>query len=273
MSVIQNIETIKTRMKDAWNAGDYGKFATYMEPGAFEILKGWNIQPGCSLLDVACGAGQISILASRAGVDVTGVDIAPNTIASARARATREGLDTRFDEGDAESLPYADDSFDVVTTLVGAMFAPQPEKVAREFVRVCKPGGRMLMVNWTPEGFVGQMFKTLSKYVPPPSDVPPPVLWGNEEIVKERFGKSVSHIILTKKIYPLWDYPFGVPEVVQFFFDNYGPMNKAINALDKTAGESLRKDLENVFSDFNVAENGTTTLFSEYLEVDAFKQQ
>jgi SAM-dependent methyltransferase len=273
MRVIQNIETIKTRMRDAWNAGDYSKFATYMEPGALEILKGWHIQPGCSMLDVACGAGQISILASRAGVDVTGIDIAPNTIASARARSAREGLDARFVEGDAESLPYADESFDVVTTLVGAMFAPQPEKVAREFIRVCKPGGRMLMVNWTPEGFVGQMFKTLGRYVPPPSDVPSPLLWGNEEVVKERFGNSVSHIILTKKIYPLWDYPFDVPEVVQFFFDNYGPMNKAINALDVAGGENLRKDLERVFSEFNIAENGTTTLFSEYLEVDAFKKQ
>jgi ubiquinone/menaquinone biosynthesis C-methylase UbiE len=272
MSVIQNIETIKTKMKDAWNAGDYGRFATYMEPGASEILKGWHLPPGCSMLDVACGAGQISILASRAGINVTGVDIAPNSIDSARARAESEGLDAKFDEGDAESLPYADETFDVVTTLVGAMFAPQPEKVAREFVRVCKPGGRMLMVNWTPEGFVGQMFKTLGRHVPPPSDVPPPVLWGNEEIVKERFGKSVSHIILTKKIYPLWDYPFDVPEVVQFFFDNYGPMHKAINALDNEGGKSLRKDLEKLFSDFNIAENGTTTLFAEYLEVDAVKK-
>lgn len=273
MKTIQNIETIKTRMKDAWNAGDYGKFATYMEPGAHVILKGWRIQPGCGMLDVACGAGQISILASRAGVKVTGVDIAPNSIDFARARAMKEGLDARFDEGDAECLPYAENSFDVVATIVGAMFAPQPDKVASEFVRVCRPGGRMLMVNWTPEGFVGQMFKTLSKYVPPPSDVPPPVLWGNEEIVKERFGKSVSHIILTKKIYPLWNYPFEVPEVVQFFFDNYGPMHKAINALDEEKGKALRKDLENLFSEFNIAAyGGTTTLHGEYLEVDAVKK-
>ena len=273
MSVIPNIDTIKSRMRDAWNAGDYGKFATYMEPGALEILKGWRIPQGLSLLDVACGAGQISIHASMAGIDVTGVDIAPNSLAFARGRAGREGLDAKFDEGDAECLPYPDGSFDVVATLVGAMFAPQPEKAAREFIRVCKPGGRMLMVNWTPEGFVGQMFKTLGRYVPPPSDVPSPLLWGNEEVVKERFGNSVSHIILTKKFYPLWDYPFDVPEVVQFFFDNYGPMNKAINALDEAGGENLRKDLERVFSDFNIAENGTTTLFGEYLEVDALKKQ
>jgi len=272
MTVIQNIEAIKSRMKDAWNAGDYGRFATYMEPGAREILKGWRIAPGLSMLDVACGAGQISIPASEAGVKVTGVDIAPNSIAFARQRAASSGLDARFDEGDAESLQYADETFDVVATIVGAMFAPQPEKVAGEFIRVCKPGGRMLMVNWTSEGFVGQMFKTLGKYVPPPSDVPSPVLWGNEEMVKERFGKSVSHIILTKKIYPMWDYPFEVSEVVQFFFDNYGPMNKAINALDEEKGKSLRKDLEKLFSDFNVAENGTTTLFGEFLEVDAIKK-
>jgi ubiquinone/menaquinone biosynthesis C-methylase UbiE len=155
-----------------------------------------------------------------AGINASGVDIAsidcgrPGTRKKGRARC-------EFDEGDAESLPYADECFDVVATLVGAMFAPQPEKVAQEFIRVCKPGGRMLMVNWTPEGFVGQMFKTLGRYVPPPSDVPSPLLWGNEEVVKERFGYSVSHMILTKKIYPLWDYPFDVPEVVQFFFDNW----------------------------------------------------
>ena len=116
------------------------------------------------------------------------------------------------------------------------------------------------------------MFKTLGKYVPPPSGVPSPLLWGNEEVVKERFGHSVSHMILTKRIYPLWDYPFDVPEVVQFFFDNYGPMNRAMHVLDRAGGKSLRTDLEKLFSEFNVAENGTTTLFGEYLEVDALKK-
>jgi len=272
MSTIQNIDTIKSRMKDTWNAGDYGKFATYMEPGALEILKGWGISQGQSLLDVACGAGQISIPASRSGVKVTGVDIAANWIAVARARVRSEGLDAKFDEGDAECLQYPNGSFDVVATVVGAMFAPQPDKVATEFIRVCKPGGRMLMVNWTPEGFVGQMFKTIGKHLPPPSDVPSPLLWGNEEIVKERFGNAASHIILTKKIYPLWHYPFDVPEVVQFFFDNYGPAKRALQALGEEGCKPLRKDLEKVFSDFNIAKDGTTTLFGEYLEVDALKK-
>jgi ubiquinone/menaquinone biosynthesis C-methylase UbiE len=259
-------------MKDAWNAGNYGRFATYMEPGAVEILNGWGILRDQSMLDVACGAGQISIPAARSGVKVTGIDIAPNSIDFARSRVGSEGLDAVFDEGDAENMPYKESSFDVVATIVGAMFAAQPDKVSAEFIRVCKPGGRILMVNWTPEGFVGQMFKTIGKYVPPPSDVPSPLLWGNEQIVKERFGSAVSHIILTKKIYPLWNYPFDVPEVVQFFFDNYGPMEKAFQALDEQGRKSLRKDLEEVFSEFNIARNGTTSLYGEYLEVDALKK-
>lgn len=272
MSTIQNIDVIKSKMKAAWNAGDYGKFATYMEPGAVEILRGWGIRPGETMLDVACGTGQISIPASRNGVKVTGIDIAPNSIEFARSRASREGLDARFEVGDAENLPYWNESFDVVATIVGAMFAPQAERVAREFVRVCRPGGRMLMINWTPEGFVGQMFKTIGKYAPPPSDVASPLLWGNEEIVKERFGDAVSHVILTKRIYPLWSYPFEVPEVVQFFFENYGPMEKALQSLDKESGRSLRADLEKLFSDYNVAKDGTTTLYSEYLEVEAVRK-
>lgn len=272
MSTIQNIETIKSRMRDTWNSGDYGRFATYMEPGALKILKGWAISRGQSLLDVACGTGQISIPASRSGVKVTGIDIAINWIAVARACARSEGLDAKFDEGDAENLLYPNGSFDVIATVVGAMFAPQPDKVAAELIRVCKPGGRILMVNWTPEGFVGQMLKTIGKHLPPPSDVPSPLLWGNEEIVKERFGNNVSHIILTKKIYPLWHYPFDVPEVVQFFFNNYGPAKKALQALGEEGGKSLRKELEQVFSDFNIAKDGTTTLYGEYLEVDASKK-
>jgi SAM-dependent methyltransferase len=272
MNTIQNIDVIKSKMKAAWNGGNYGKFATYMEPGAVEILNGWRISPGETMLDIACGAGQISIPASRAGVKVTGIDIAPNSIEFACGRAAKEGLDIRFELGDAESLPYQDGSFDVVATIVGAMFAAQPDRVTSEFLRVCRPGGRMLMVNWTPEGFVGQMFKIIGRYVPPPSSVPSPLLWGNEEIVKERFGDAVTHIILTKKIYPLWSYPFDVSEVVQFFFDNYGPMEKALQALDEEGGQSLRRDLERVFSDHNIAKDETTSLYGEYLEVEAVKK-
>src|SRR5215216_3438892 len=144
------MEAVKAKMKANWMAGDYATFAHYMEPGALKLLAGWKIPAGVRLLDVACGAGQIAIPAARAGVQATGLDIAPNWIEQARARASAEGLTAQFDEGDAEQLPYDDASFDVVVSLVGAMFAPRPDRVAAEFVRVCRPKGRIIMANWTP---------------------------------------------------------------------------------------------------------------------------
>jgi ubiquinone/menaquinone biosynthesis C-methylase UbiE len=155
---------------------------------------------------VACGAGQISIPAARAGARVTGVDIATNSIEQARARAQDEGLDARFEEGDAEMLPYEDASFDLVVSLIGAMFAPRPERVAAELVRVCRPGGRIVMANWTPEGFVGQMFKIIGKHVPPPALMSSPLLWGDEATVRERLSDGVAELHVTKRQYPFY-YP------------------------------------------------------------------
>jgi ubiquinone/menaquinone biosynthesis C-methylase UbiE len=271
---IPQIDTIKTRMKATWSAGDYGTFDQYMAPGAQEILSSWRIPRGARLLDVGCGAGQIAIHAARAGVQATGVDIAANWVAQARARAAAEGLPAKFDEGDAENLPYPDASFDVVASMVGAMFAPRPELVAAELTRVCRPGGRILMVNWTPAGMVGQMFKAIGKHVPPPPGVPPASLWGDEATVTERFGANVKDLKLTKRFYPAWHYPLAVPQVVEFFRHNYGPINRAFAALDVGKQEQLRYDLEQVFTAHNIASVssvGTTLLKSEYLDVSAVR--
>lgn len=232
-----------------------------------EILAGWEIAPGSRLLDVGCGTGQIAIPAARAGVDVTGIDIASNWIDVARARAAAEGLNATFDVGDAEQLPYPDASFDVVISMVGAMFAPQADRVALELLRVCKPGGRVLMVNWTPTGMVGQMFKAIGKHVPPPAGVAPATLWGDEATVRERFGNGIRSVEMTRKIYPSFNYPFAVPEVVEFFRKYYGPMQKAFAALDADDQQTLRHDLEQVFAAHNASANGATALRSEYLEV------
>jgi ubiquinone/menaquinone biosynthesis C-methylase UbiE len=264
-----DMETIKTRMKATWMSGDYGTFAKYMEPGALEILASWQIQPGSKMLDVGCGAGQIAIPAARTGVNVTGVDIATNSLEQARARAATEGLKVQFDEGDAEQLPYPDASFDTVVSLIGAMFAPRPEKVAAEMVRVCQRGGRILMANWTPTSFVGQMFKAVGKHVPPPQGVPSAMLWGDEVTVKERFKDGIQDLKLTKRMYPAWSYPFAVPEVVEFFRQNYGPTQRAFAALEPDKQALLRHDLEQAFSAHNRATDGTTTLEGEYLEVIA----
>jgi len=267
------MQALKTKLKTTWNSGDYGTFAKYMEPGALQLLSEWKIPAGAHLLDVACGAGQIAIPAARAGIHATGVDIAGNWIEQARARATAEGLTAQFDEGDAEQLPYPDASFDVVVSVVGAMFAPRPELVAAELVRVCRPGGRIIMVNWTPPGFVGQMFKVISKHVPPAPGMPSAVLWGDEATVRARLQEGIKDLKLTRRIYPLFDYPFSVADVVEFFRQNYGPVHRAFAALNPESQATLRKDLEDVFSTFNRSTDGTTSLESEYLEVIAVRQR
>src|SRR6185369_11554241 len=162
------LETLKSRLKATWSAGDFGQIAKATAAGAAEFIERLHLQPGAKVLDVACGSGNLALPAARAGAIVTGVDIAPNLIKQARENAEREGLKIQFDEGDAEALPYDDASFDAVVTMFGAMFAPRPELVASELKRVCRPGGFIAMANWTPNGFIGQMFKITSSLVPPP---------------------------------------------------------------------------------------------------------
>ena len=265
------MEAIKTRLKATWMSGDYGLFATYLEPGALEFFSRIPIEPGMRILDVACGAGQISIPAARAGAKVTGIDIAANLIEQARARAQAENLDARFDEGDAEMLPYEDSSFDLVISLIGAMFAPRPELVAAELKRVCRPGGRIIMANWTPSGFVGQMFRIHGKHVPPPAIVPPPVKWGDEETVRERLQDGTSHLKLNRRLYP-FQFPFPPAELVEFWRTYYGPTLKAFAALDDGKQSALRQDLEALWAEHNSSNNGTTFVQAEYLEVIAIRQ-
>lgn len=265
------MEALKTRLKATWMSGDYGYFARYLETGALEFLSRIPIEPGMRILDVACGAGQLSIPAARAGAKVTGIDIAANLIGQARARAQAEHLDAHFDEGDAEMLPYDDNSFDLVISLIGAMFAPRPDLVAAELKRVCRPGGKIIMANWTPSGFVGQMFKTQGQHVPPPAIMPPPVKWGDEETARERFKDGVSHLKLSRRMYP-FRFPFPSSAVVEFFRTYYGPTHKAFAALDAEKQDALRQDLEQLWMQYSSATNDTTSVEAEYLEVIAIRQ-
>src|SRR5262245_61215464 len=184
-----DMDALKSRLKATWMDGNYDVFSRLMETSAVEFLDRLQIAPGLAVLDVACGSGQLALIAARRGAKVTGVDIAANSIQAARARAATEALDARFDEGDAEALPYPDAAFDVVATIFGAMFAPRPELVAAELARVCRRGGTIAMANWTKEGFIGQMFKTIARFIAPPG-MPSPVLWGDEAVVRERFGST-----------------------------------------------------------------------------------
>src|SRR5499427_10811206 len=194
------LDELKTRLRTTWMTGDYGRFSRYMERDAEAFYRRLPITPGAQVLDVGCGAGQLSLIAARAGAHVTGCDIATNWLAQARRSAAVEGLTIVFEEGDAEALPYEDATFDAVVSLIGAMFAPRPELVAAELTRVCRPGGIIAMANWTPEGFIGQMFKTIARHIAP-SGMPSPVLWGDEATVRERFGDRVGRLNFVRRQY------------------------------------------------------------------------
>lgn len=269
VAIAPEIDGLKSRLRATWMAGDYDRFSRYMEHDAREFYERLDVAPGCQLLDVGCGSGQLALLAARDGVQVTGVDIAANSIERAQARARAEGLNARFLEADAEDLPFEDGSFDVVTSLIGAMFAPRPDLVARELLRVCSPGGTIAMANWTPQGFVGQMFKTISKFIAP-SGMPSPVLWGDEATVRQRLGPGSAGLIMGRRFYTM-SYPFTPADVVEFFRQYYGPMNRAFESLDPDAAAQLRRELEVLWSTHNRGGNDFTVVQAEYLEVIAMR--
>jgi SAM-dependent methyltransferase len=264
------MESLKTRLKAMWMTGDFAQVAKIIETGAEEFTARLALKAGDRVLDVACGSGNVAIPAARTGANVTGVDIAPNLLEQARARAASEGLTIQFDEGDAEGLPYDDAAFDTVATMFGAMFAPRPELVAAELVRVCRPGGRIAMANWTPEGFIGQMFRTTGKHVPPPPAMPSPLKWGDEEIVRERLGEGIADLQTTRQMCQ-FKFPFAPAEVVEHFRMYYGPTQRAFESLDTDAQAALRTDLERLWAEHNQATDHTTLVAGEYLEIIATK--
>jgi len=262
-----DLDQLKSRLKTTWMTGDYDVFARYMEKDAEVFYQRLGIAPGTRLLDVGCGAGQLALIAARAGAVVTGCDIATNWLERARTRAAAEGLNIAFEEGDAEALPYEDAQFDAVTSMFGAMFAPRPELVAAELSRVCRPGGTIAMANWTPAGFIGQMFKIIAKHIAP-SGMPSPALWGDEATVRDRFRDGIAALKLTPRLYR-FEYPFPPEAVVEFFRVNYGPMTRAFASLDSNGQKGLRSDLVRLWAEHNTASGDTTLVAAEYLEVVA----
>ena len=265
-----DLDNLKSKLRTTWMAGDFSKVAEHIEKAAHEFVDRLDIKPGMSVLDVACGSGNLAIFAAQKGADVTGIDIAPNLIEAARKRASAQGLNIKFEEGDAEQMPYEDGSFDLVMTMFGAMFAPRPDVTAAELLRVCKPGGKIAMANWTPTGHAGQMFKLSSKYLPPPN-MPPPVQWGIPEMVAERFGDAVTDLQMTPRLADMI-FEFPPSGVVDFFREYFGPTAMAFKAIPPESHESFRKDTEDLWAQNNTVTDGTTLVKSEYLEVIATKK-
>ena len=266
-SLPDGLAELKQRLRATWMAGDFGEIAKLNSRGAEGFIERIRLQPGTKLLDVACGTGNQSIPAARAGAQVIGLDIATNLLEQARKRAADEKLKIEFVEGDAEKLPYEAARFDVVVSMFGAMFAPRPEVVASELLRVCRPGGLVAMGNWTPAGFVGQMFKITANHVPPPPGMPSPLLWGDEKVVTERLGGK-ARLEMTKQEM-LFEYPFAPSAAVTFFRKYFGPTQMAFARLDEAGQKALAADLTQHWTKNNQGDPEHTRVKAEYLEVHA----
>ncbi|MCC5881853.1 MAG: class I SAM-dependent methyltransferase [Halomonas sp.] len=263
-----DIQIIKDNMRKTWMAGDFGEVAKFIQHHADDFIANRHITPDLQLLDVACGTGNLSIPAARAGASVTGIDIADNLIEQARNRARTEGLDIHFEVGDAENLAQPDAAFDMVLSMYGAMFAPRPERAAAEMVRVCRPGGTIAMANWMPETFIGDMFKVVGRHAPPPEGVPSPALWGDPDTVSQRLREGISELSTTP-VTVIIEYPFSVPDVVEFHRRFFGPIERAWARLTDDEREALRHDLEVHWHRYNEATDGSTRVKAQYLQVVA----
>jgi ubiquinone/menaquinone biosynthesis C-methylase UbiE len=264
--VSAELDPLTARVRATWTSGDFGRIARGYELGAAQFVTRLGLDAGERVIDVATGTGNLAIPAARTGALVTGVDIAPNLVTQAKARAAAEGLAIRLEVGDAEALAFNDGEFDMAISMFGAMFAARPERAASELLRVVRPGGRIAMANWTPNSFIGEMLKITSRYAPPAAGVPSPLLWGTDECVRERLGDSLDTLLLTRRLIS-FEFAMDPKAVVNEFIQWYGPTLRAFASLDETGKQALRRELETLWTDHNRATDGTTRVQSEYLEV------
>ncbi len=262
---------LKSRLKATWMAGDFGRIARVTEAAAEDFIGRRRLAPGTRVLDVACGTGNLAIPAARAKAVVVGVDIAPNLLDQARRRAEHEGLDLAFREGDAEALPFGDAAFDVVLSMFGAMFAPNPAIVPRELARVCRPGGTIALASWTPDGFLGDVFRTTGKHVSPPAGMPSPLLWGDEASVRERLSAYATDVRVMRSIATL-TFDMSVADTVALYRTYYGPTVRAFASLSASGQAALQRDLEELYSRHSNATDGSTCIEAEFLEVVATRR-
>jgi ubiquinone/menaquinone biosynthesis C-methylase UbiE len=260
-----DLAALKIRQQAAWSSGNYAVVGTTLQIVGEELCEALDLRAGSKVLDVAAGNGMVSLAAARRWCDVTSTDYVPALLESGQARASAEGLTIDFMEADAENLPFGNAAFDVVVSTFGVMFTPNQNQAAAELLRVCKSGGKLGLANWTPEGFIGQVFKTLGKYLPPPAGAKSPAFWGTQARLDEMFGSDASSIKAEPRMF---NFRYRSPEhFLDVFKTFYGPVLKAFAALDTAAQENLRNDLHALIVRMNRAGDGTMIVPSEYLEV------
>jgi ubiquinone/menaquinone biosynthesis C-methylase UbiE len=265
-----DLAAIKARQQTTWSSGDYAVVGTTIQIVGESLCEALDLRSGASVLDVAAGNGNATLAAARRWCDVTSTDYVPSLLEHGRKRAEAEGHRIHFQQADAENLPFDDAHFDAVLSTFGVMFAPDQDKAAGEMLRVCKPGGRIGLANWTPEGFVGQIFKTIGKFLPPPAGVKPPTLWGTKARLDELFAGSATvnaaskHFVFRYRSSEHW---------LEIFRAYYGPILKAFAALDATKQSALQEDLMALVNGLNRSGDATLVVPGEYLEVVIIKRE
>jgi ubiquinone/menaquinone biosynthesis C-methylase UbiE len=265
-----DLRVIKGRQQITWAAGDYARIGNTILLTAELLCEAVDLRAGQRVLDVASGTGNAALAAARRFGNVVATDYVPELLEQARLRAEVEGVSMGIQEADAEQLPFPDASFDVVLSTFGAMFAPDHEQVARELARVCRPGGKIGMANWTPEGFLGDFFRAMGRHVPPPAGVRLPMLWGSRAHLRTLFGENISELAVTRRTFVFRHH--SARSWIDYFRTYYGPTLKAFDALDGAGQERLIADLEALIARHNVARDGTMAVPAEYLEVVAVRR-
>ena len=259
-----DLAAIKQRQQATWASGDYHMIGTQILLAAEQLIESLDVHSTDRVLDVATGSGNAALAAARRSCEVVGIDYVPSLLERARERAIAEGVQAQFEDGDAEAIPFEDDSFDVVTSVFGSMFAPNQEAAASELARVTRPGGKIGLVTHTPEGYIGNLFKVIGKHVPPPAGLRSPIQWGTEERLRELFGDAIAELRLEKRH---MTFRYRSPQTwVDYWRRYYGPTLKAFETVGEEGRAALEADLLENIARFNRADDGTMVVPSEYLE-------
>jgi ubiquinone/menaquinone biosynthesis C-methylase UbiE len=260
-----DLGAVKAKQQTAWSAGDYAVVGTTLQIVGEQLAEAMDLRAGQKVLDIAAGNGNFTLAAARRWCEVTSTDYVPALLNRGRQRAEAEGRHVTFQTADAEHLPFADGSFDAVASTFGAMFSPDQSRAGGEMLRVCRSGGRIGLANWTPDGFIGQMFKTIGKHLPPPPGVKSPALWGSREWIETAFHKDASSIVAEPRHF-VFRYR-SAQHFLDVFRTYYGPMLKAFEALDAHGRQGLTQDIFELIGRFNKSGDSSVVLPGEYLEV------